>query len=178
MLGGEAFGLGAAGGGGTIGGGTAPGAGAVTREDTSAALRGARAGESVLRWGAMVRGSWKTAGRGVAAGCRPWRCGRVAGRRDCGGAARSAVKADFIDCAAAGRGLTVGVAHHVPVYVADRTVIDKGLTGPAATGEPDAAVPESVVDATVIADARTPISRMKHIHRAGVSPIAGCPEHA
>ena len=93
-----------------------------------------------------------------------------------GDAARAAVVAHLGHHGIASRRLAVGVVNDARVEVVYRPVVSECIPRPAPSRESDAGIAEAVVDTAIVADVRTPIPGMEHIHRSGEAPVAGSPK--
>jgi len=77
------------------------------------------------------------------------------------------------------RRIHIGRTNHGRVHSYCRGIVGKGASAPFATGETTASIAESVVDASVVADLRSPIALIEDINSAlSPTPVARCPEIA
>src|ERR1700729_3409547 len=64
------------------------------------------------------------------------------------------------------------------VDVGHGTVVEERSSAPLATDEADTTIAEAVVDASVEADVRSPVTGMKQVNATLPAPVCGCPKNA
>jgi len=72
----------------------------------------------------------------------------------------------------------IGIVNDRPVYAYDSSVIREVTTAPFAAGKADAHISEPVVNTTVVADVRAPITCVEEIVSAFKSPVGRGPQKA
>lgn len=98
---------------------------------------------------------------------------------DTAGAAAVSHVAAILNCVLAHDGFVhIGVVNDRPVHVNHCGVIGEGVSAPHAAHKSDAHVAEPVVHTAVVADLRSPVTRIEHILTSGPSPVRRCPERA
>ena len=160
--------------------------GSVSRDDTFA-LKNARPWRGRYRWVSMVGGgehgviiashllvlSLQRSGLNVVL----IHGHALYGGRLRRGTARAAVVANIVDHSVVHDGVVdIGVVNDGGVHVGDCGVVMENAAAPLATDETDAAIAESVINATVEADVWSPISGVPSIGTTDEAPIARSPE--
>src|SRR6202795_1967961 len=102
--------------------------------------------------------------------------------RRCGHAARATVVAhfvhrDIVDGDVVHHGLVVRVVNDGGVHIVDRGVVVIPVAVPTAADVTHADVAETVIDAAVESDVRTPVTGVPTVPSADEPPIAGSPQH-
>jgi len=91
-----------------------------------------------------------------------------------GDAASTAVETDVADVA--DHRLLVYVVDDVHIYIVHAAVVEKVSARPVATRVTVANIAEAVIDSTVEADLRTPVSGIEHVGAVTPTPVAGRPQ--
>jgi len=75
-------------------------------------------------------------------------------------------------------GLVIDVGDVGDVYIGDATVVKEPVTLPISTVETRAGVPETIINAAVEADVRSPITAIPVVEAVIPAPVARGPEHS
>lgn len=75
------------------------------------------------------------------------------------------------------RTIDVSSVHNMFIHAHDGCVVDEVMTAPHTSGEPNAHVSKSIIDAAIIPDVRSPIPFMEDIEAIRPPPVSGGPKN-